>query len=268
MRGGGFASKGTQRRQVQRPFSTTPLSGHPKAFLASHPKVDPNSDQWKAQRQVIEQLATGGRLGVAIGVAGAGKTTLMAPIVAAMRDDGRQVYGVARGWKQATALQESGVERKDTAAVSVFLSREAKGRIQLNSNSVVVIDELSQIGRGDMLKLMKLQQRHGFTMLAIGDPKQTGSIDAPVIDLLIDTLGDKVPAILTSVRQNTEREREIASLFREGRAGEAISMKVADGTARLVAGGRNEANHRTGCDGMGAADRSGPDTTADDRCRL
>ena len=209
-----------------------------QAFLASHPKVNPDSDQWKAQRQVIEQLGAGGRLGVAIGVAGAGKTTLMSPIVAAMRDDGRQVYGIARGWKQATALQESGVERKDTAAVSVFLSREAKGRIQLNSNSVVIIDELSQVGRGDMLQLMKLQHKHNFTMLAIGDPKQTGSIDAPVIDLLIDTLGDKVPQILTSVRQTTEREREIAGLFREGRAGEAISMKIEDGTARLVAGGR------------------------------
>ena len=106
------------------------------------------------------------------------------------------------------ALRDSGVERKDTAAVSVFLSREAKGRIQLDSNSVVIIDELSQVGRGDMLQLMKLQQRHGFTMLAIGDPKQTGSIEAPVIDLLVETLGNKVPQILTSVRQTTERERD------------------------------------------------------------
>ena len=29
-----------------------------QAFLASHPKVNPNSDQWKAQRQVIEQLGS------------------------------------------------------------------------------------------------------------------------------------------------------------------------------------------------------------------
>ena len=188
-------------------------------------------------------------------MAGAGKTTLMSPIVAAMRDDGRQVYGIARGWKQATALQESGVERKDTAAVSVFLSREAKGRIQLNSNSVVIIDELSQVGRGDMLQLMKLQHKHNFTMLAIGDPKQTGSIDAPVIDLLIDTLGDKVPQILTSVRQTTEREREIAGLFREGRAGEAISMKIEDGTARLVAGGRGPTIERVAIR-MGGSDYS------------
>ena len=104
----------------------------------------------------------------------------------------------------------------------------------------MIIDELSQVGRGDMLGLMQLQEKHGFTMLAIGDPKQTPAIEAPVIDLLVDTLGEQVPQILTSVRQATEREREIASLFRQGRSGEAIAMKLEDGTAQLVAGGRDK----------------------------
>ena len=156
-----------------------------------------------------------------------------------MRDDGRQVHGIARGWKQAVALRESGVEQKDVAAVSVFLNREKKGRINLDSQSVVIIDELSQIDRADMLALLRLQQKHGFTMLAIGDHKQAGSIGAPVMNLLIDTLGDKVPQILTSVRQSTERERTIAGLFRDGEAGQAIAMKRKDGTAELVAGGRD-----------------------------
>ena len=44
--------------------------------------------------------------------------------------------------------------------------------------------------------------------------------------------------ILTSIRQKTEREREITSLFRAGRAAEALEMKQQDGTAELVAGGR------------------------------
>jgi hypothetical protein len=209
-----------------------------QAYLASNPKIEPNGAQWIKQREVIEQLGTGGRLGIAIGAAGAGKTALMSPIVSAMREDGRHVHGIARGWKQATALRESGVDHKDVAAVSVFLNRVNKDRITLNSNSVVIVDELSQVSRTDMLQLLKLQQTHGFTMLAIGDPKQIGSIDAPIMDLLVETLGDKVPQILTSVRQKTEREQEIASLFRDGRAGEAIGMKRDDGTAELVAGGR------------------------------
>ena len=88
-------------------------------------------------------------------------------------------------------------------------------------------------------QLLKLQQKHGFRMLAIGDPRQGGAIDPEVIDLLLKTMGDKVPQILTSVRQNTAREREIAGLFRDGKANEAIAMKLEDRTAELVAGGRD-----------------------------
>lgn len=221
-----------------RALSSEAIERSSQAFLAAHPEIKPDDPQWIKQREVIEKLATGGRLGVAIGVAGAGKTTLMAPIVAAMREDGRHVHGIARGWKQAQALRESGVQPRDVAAVSVFLTREDKGKIKLDDQSVVVVDELSQIGRGDMLRLMKLQQQHGFTMLAIGDNKQIGSIEAPVMDLLVKTLGDEVPEILTSIRQATEREKEITGLFRDGKAGEAIGLKLEDGTAELVAGGR------------------------------
>jgi hypothetical protein len=91
-----------------------------------------------------------------------------------------------------------------------------------------------------MLKLMELQQKQGFRMIAVGDPKQGGSIDPEVIGLLTEALGDKVPKILTSVRQRTERERAIAGLFREGGEAthQAIAMKREDGHAIAVAGGR------------------------------
>ena len=74
----------------------------------------------------------------------------------------------------------------------------------------------------------------------VGDPKQCQSIEAgPVIDLLRNALGeDAIPQLLTSIRQKTEREREITSLFRAGKAAEALEMKQQEGTAELVAGGR------------------------------
>jgi len=91
-----------------------------------------------------------------------------------------------------------------------------------------------------MLDILRLQQRHGLQVLAIGDPKQNQAIEAPAIELLRQALGpDKVPEILTTVRQQTERERIIAGLFREGQAGQAIAMKREDETAILVPGGRD-----------------------------
>jgi hypothetical protein len=72
------------------------------------------------------------------------------------------VHGIARGWKQAVSLRGAGLTQKDVAATSVFLDRVSKGRITLDKHSTVVVEELSQIGRGDMLQLLKLQQEHGF----------------------------------------------------------------------------------------------------------
>ena len=107
-------------------------------------------------------------------------------------------------------------------------------------NSVVVVDEVGLIGTRQMLDLLRLQQRTGMQIVMVGDPKQCQSIEAgPVIDLLRKAIGEEaIPEILTSIRQKTEREREIASLFRAGRAAEALEMKQQDGTAELVAGGR------------------------------
>ena len=106
---------------------------------------------------------------------------------------------------------------------------------------MVIVDELSQVGRRQMLELLRLQQERGFQIMAIGDPKQTQSVEAgPTVELLRKALGDEaIPEILSTVRQRTERERTIAGLFREGRAAEAIVMKREDGTAILVPGGRD-----------------------------
>jgi len=68
---------------------------------------------------------------MAIGVAGAGKSTLIAPVVAAAQDEDRQVRGIARRWKQATALREAGIDQRDIGAISSFLKRAESGRIKL-----------------------------------------------------------------------------------------------------------------------------------------
>ena len=50
-----------------------------------------------AQRRTIEQLGQGGRFGLAIAAAGAGKTTALKPLVAAWKAQGREVYGASLG---------------------------------------------------------------------------------------------------------------------------------------------------------------------------
>ena len=120
------------------------------------------------------------------------------------------------------------------------MKRVETGRYTPDRNSVVVVDEVGLLGTRQMLDLLRLQERTGMQIVMVGDPKQCQSIEAgPVIDLLRKAVGEEaIPEILTSIRQKTEREREITGLFRAGRAAEALEMKQQDGTAELVAGGR------------------------------
>ena len=186
----------------------------------------------------VTNLGAGGRLGVAIGVAGAGKSTALAPLVEAWKADGREVFGITLAWRQAADLKSAGIAER--ASVAAFLKRVETERYVLGRNSVVVVDEVGLIGTRQMLDLVRLQQKTGMQIVMVGDPKQCQSIEAgPVIELLRRAIGDEaIPQILTSIRQKTEREREITSLFGAGRAVEALEMKQQDGTAELVAGGR------------------------------
>lgn len=208
--------------------------------------LDLSGEHGRAQRAAMAALGQGGCFAVAIGVAGAGKTTLLAPLVDAWTARGSDVWGVADAWKQAKALQAVGVAAERARALQPFLDGVQAGRIALGPASVVVVDEVGRVGTRQLLQLLRLQRRHGFQVVAVGDDKQCQSIEAgAVVDLLRRALGAQaIPEILSTVRQQTERERRIAGLFREGRAAEALALKREDGTAEMVPGGYREAVER------------------------
>jgi hypothetical protein len=193
-----------------------------------------------AQRAAIHALGGGGRLGVVIGVAGAGKTTLMGPLVKAWQAHGQDVIGLGLAWRQADALQETGI--RTTYAVSTFLQAVQKGEVQVGRRTVLAIDEVSQIGPRQFLALLEIQQATGCTIKALGDPEQCQAIEAgDTMEILRRALPKAaMPELLSTVRQESGRARRIAGLFREGRAAEALAMKRVDGTAMLVGGDEDQ----------------------------
>jgi hypothetical protein len=198
------------------------------------------------QRAAIYALGQGGGLTMLTGVAGAGKTTLLEPLVAAWHADtrfsatGREVIGAAMAWRQADALQDAGI--RHTYALAPLLRMIDAGEIEASHNTVLVLDEVSQIAPRPMLKLLELQARTGMTIKMLGDREQAQAIEAgDAIEILRRALPpEALPELLTTMRQVTRRGREIAGRFRDGDAATALAIKRQDGHAILVGGDHDQ----------------------------
>ena len=225
--------------------------------------LDFTDEHGSSQLAAIHALGQGGALTMLTGVAGSGKTTLLKPLVAAWTDDarfdpgGREVVGVSTAWRQTDPLQDAGIDKR--FALQPLMDAIASGEFAPTRNTVLVIDEVSQVGPRTMLALIELQNRTGMTIKALGDREQCQAIEAgDTIEILRRSLPkSEMPELLTSIRQETRRGREIAGLFRGVELGkyaaledrqkhriaevtQALAMKREDGTAMLVGGDHDQ----------------------------
>ena len=230
-------------RAGSRDKSSALMAKQIRAAIATFPEIDFSRTHGRAQRKIIDQLGMGGRLAVAIGVAGSGKTMLLKPLVRAWHDDGRTVYGVALAWRQSDELAEAGIAARNTRAVASFLHVLKSERIHPGRSDVVIIDELGLLGTRQLNEILAAQLKHGFQLVMLGDPLQMQSVEAgAVIALLRRALGKaKIPELESSVRQKDAEERETVLMFRNGNAEEALRRKDANGTLRIAPGGYSEA---------------------------
>lgn len=201
------------------------------------------SEHGRKQRNALDALGRAGRFSALTGVAGSGKTSLLRPLIEAWNTDGRRVFGTAIARRQSDELAGAGIRQSNVMPLYQILKRaekpNRKGGIKLDLKSVVVIDEASQVSTRDLHRLLRLQKRHAFRIVAIGDDRQNQAIEAgSSIRLVSRVLGkDETPALLDSVRQVSVRDRETALMFRNGNAKEAISRLDEDGRLRVVPGG-------------------------------
>ncbi|WP_225008044.1 MobF family relaxase [Novosphingobium percolationis] len=133
-------------------------------------------------------LSSHNRIVAIQGVAGAGKSTVLKPVADILREEGRQVLGLA---VQNTLVQ---MLERDTdipsMTVARFLRRHgdlldgadpvrlAEARTSMKG-TVVLLDEASMVGNADKDKLVRLANLLELERFAsIGDRKQLGAVDA------------------------------------------------------------------------------------------
>lgn len=201
------------------------------------------------QAKFVNELGKSGGAILGVGAAGVGKTAALEVLSHAWHKRGLRTVGVTQAWRQVHGLREAGIgsftkgAEPEVYATTPFLKRAVEGKIRLDDKTVVVFDEASQIGTRKLLEVMRLQKQYGFSIVALGDSRQCGAIEAGnAVRLFERALGEEsIPELTKTIRQVRERERETASLWRQGRVVEALERKDEDGTLRIVPGGYEEA---------------------------
>ena len=177
-----------------------------------------NDGQKAAVRHV---LGSRDRVMIIRGVAGTGKTTLEQEIGEALAEVGRPVVALAQSVKASREVlrEEAGFATADTVARFLKDQEMQEGA----RNGVILVDEASQLGTRDMLRVFEVAERVGARVLLVGDRRQHRSVTAgEPLKLLEDTAGLRVAEVTEILRQQGDYKKAARSLS-EGRTEEALA---------------------------------------------
>jgi len=178
-----------------------------------------NDGQKAAVRYV---LGSRDRVMMIRGVAGTGKTTLEQEIGEALKEAGKPVVALAQSVKASREVlrQEAGFAMADT--VARFLKDAAMQ--EAARGGVIIVDEASQLGTRDMLKVFGVAESVNARVLLVGDRRQHRSVTAgEPLRLLEERSGIRGAEVTEILRQGGDY-KEAARLLSEGRVGEAFEQ--------------------------------------------
>lgn len=129
------------------------------------------------QKEALYHITeTEGRVRVISGMAGTGKTTLLAAAREAWDASGYEVRGAALAGKAAKGLEEGAGIKSDT--LHKTLLEIERGNIKLTDKTVLVIDEAGMIGTRQMAQVVDEVKKANAKLVLVGDEKQLQPIDA------------------------------------------------------------------------------------------
>ncbi|MEV6138157.1 MobF family relaxase [Nocardia sp. NPDC051990] len=206
------------------------------AAARNYNTLNPDRPLNAGQESVIEGFATSGlRIHTANAPAGSGKTTAMAVLTDAWHTSGGQVLGLAPTASAASVLGESIGARVETVdkVLDVLighlprpdnpaLDREhppplPEWVLQINSDTLVIVDEHVKLGNLKRLRLLRFLAGRGATIRCIGDDQQLPAIEAGGADADMNAAAPEQTLTLTHVVRFASTAEATASLqLREG----------------------------------------------------
>jgi conjugative relaxase-like TrwC/TraI family protein len=182
---------------------------------------------------VRHALTSRDRVMIIRGVAGTGKTTLEQEIGEALAEAGRPVVALAQSVKASREVlrEEAGFRDADTLArflVDQKMQEAAR-------NGVILVDEASQLGTRDMLRVFDVAERVGARVLLVGDRRQHRAVLAgEPLKLLEEKAGLPVTEVTEILRQQGDYKKAAKALS-EGRTEDGFEQLDKLGWIKQVA---------------------------------
>ncbi len=197
------------------------------------------------QRRALEHITLKeGGIQLVSGMAGTGKTTLLAAARDAWEQSGYRVYGAALSGKAAAGLEQgAGIQShtlakwfkdfdagvgdavkhhaKQLVRAAVGMPTYAYTPLELDSRSILVVDEAGMVGTRQMAALVDEVQKAGAKLVLVGDARQLQPIEAGgPFKALVEALGAAALSVIQ--RQREVWAQEAVHNFAQGKAQEAL----------------------------------------------
>jgi Ti-type conjugative transfer relaxase TraA len=191
------------------------------------------------QKHAIRHMANAKQLSLVVGVAGAGKTTIMMGAKEALEAQGYRVRGAAPSGVAAAALNASGINASTLHSLEARMSlaqkimddhagkpltqgqRDCIQSAMLTNKDVLIIDEAGMVSAKQLSRIMGLAKQSGAKLVLVGDPAQLQSIEAGAA--FRNVLERNPHARLDEVRrQNTDWQRLATRDLSQGNVAEAL----------------------------------------------
>ena len=184
------------------------------------------SDQ---QQKAIRHCLGPEKIAAVVGLAGAGKSTMLSAVREAYEQQGYRVRGAALSGKATDGLESaSGIECRTLASLERSWK---KGYSKLSKNDVLVIDEAGMIGTRQMYRFIEEVQNTGAKIIMVGDPEQLQPINAGTP---FKEIAKQINAVnLTEIhRQKKDWQKQAALDLAEQRTDKALDAYDAHGSIK------------------------------------
>ncbi len=184
------------------------------------------------QREAVRHVAGPERIAAVVGLAGAGKSTMLAAAKEVWeRGDGSgRVFGAALAGKAAEGLEQSaGIPSRTLASWELSWQR---GYDRLQQGDVFVIDEAGMVSSAQLARFVTAVDQAGAKLVLVGDPEQLQPINAGAA---FRAIADRVGFIeLEGVRRQAEGWQRQASVdFGRNRTAQGLAAYADHGAVRF-----------------------------------